>query len=69
MPFLGSISGIQIRVSTVEVQGIVFYKIFNSYRRIIVIWVLVLLCPLQSTFWNLPNREFSGLLIKSVLEG
>lgn len=46
---------IQIRVSRTEVQGIVFYKIFNSYSWTIVVWERVLVCPLQSTFWNLAN--------------
>lgn len=66
---LGAILGIQIGVSKIKVHGTVRYKIFNSYGRVIVVWVLVLLYPLQSTFWNLANKEFYGLLIKSVVKG
>lgn len=66
---LGAILGIQIGFSRIKVHGIVSYKIFNSYGRVIIVWVLVLLSPLQSTFWNLANEEFCGLFIKSVLKG
>lgn len=49
--------GIQIRVSRTKVHEIVFYEIFNSYTWIIGVWGLVLVCIIQSTFWNLAIKK------------